>query len=102
MDELLKERYELAKERITEICTETVVQQKYWKEQKKIFLWKNCRKKTEIFMKNCLRKIMHIVMEIRHMQQKSSENTERRFLSFMQRSEVSLYMHMKRNSGIIQ
>ena len=33
VDELLKERYDLAKDRIVEICTETT----YWKEMKKSF-----------------------------------------------------------------
>ena len=54
VDELLKERYDLAKDRIVEICTETTVkpdfwisfriwrlfwrkQQPYWKEMKKSF-----------------------------------------------------------------
>ena len=63
LDELLKERYELAKGRLSEICTEA---------------------KTAAFMKNFFRKITDNAMEILHMQPGNLENTGKPFLFFIQ------------------
>ena len=97
LDELLKERYELAKGRLSEICTETVVEEKFldFFHKEAAFLLKtgtileNIRigrkdATDEEVMRNSSRKITDNAMEILHMQPGNLENTGKPFLFFIQ------------------
>lgn len=101
LDELLKERYELAKGRLSEICTETVVEEKFLdffhkeaafllktgtilESDQKDFSMENCRAKIAVSMKNSFQKITDTAMEIQPMQQKNLENMGKPFLFFIQ------------------
>ena len=91
LDELLKERYELAKGRLSEICTETVVEEKFldFFHKEAAFLLETgtileSDQKDFSFMRNSSRKIMDNAMEILHMQPGNLENTGKPFLFFIQ------------------
>ena len=101
LDELLKERYELAKGRLSEICTETVVEEKFldFFHKEAAFLLKTgeilerdqvdfsmeeLQSEIASFMRNSSRKIMDNAMEILHMQPGNLENTGKPFLFFIQ------------------
>ena len=118
MDEWLMERYSLAKGRIWEICTEKTIketyadffrktaeflkkQEKFWKERKMLFLWPNTRRRTEVFMKNCFRKIMGLPMEIPLMRKKRWGIMGRHLPFCMQSFGELLPMLMKKSGGII-
>ena len=119
MDELLKERYDLAKDRIVEICTETTVkpdfldffqnmaaflekQQPYWKEMKKDFSIEELQKEnTELYKELFPQNYTHCYGNPAYAE-KNSVNMEGHLHFFTQNFVEQLPMHMKKKSGIIQ
>ena len=89
LDELLKERYELAKGRLSEICTETVVEEKFldFFHKEAAFLLKTgeiLERDQKDFSMVELQSENSTAMEIQPMQQKNLENMGKPFLFFIQ------------------
>lgn len=120
MDELLKERYDLAKDRIVEICTETTVKPDFLdffqnmaaflektavileRDEEKLSIEELQKENTELYKELFPQNYTHTVTGILHTQKKNSVNMEGHLHFFTQNFVEQLPMHMKKKSGIIQ
>ena len=117
MDEWVMERYDLAKERVSEIPQETTAAEPYrdFFVREAAFLqkitavmdhgtaekhWKNCRNRIMKSIRTFCLRIMKILTEILLMHRRCWENTERHLLSCTQNFTERLLTLLRKKRGI--